>query len=327
MRRTQDATLTWEERRPYWHFFYNSGYLPRLFEVMQKSLENKQRVPYDLLIESCARANIKPGRAVLASLHKGLKRGDAFTDILAAKGWDKWDQSLSTLRNEQLELKVIEQKKYKEQMVEKFHFLQSQRMLDQAGKLLRRLLELYPTDGKIQNFKSEFDEAWARSVLSNHLNSLQFEANVHDRTRTAPSGLDQEMLKCFLREGEQLAIENRGFAYDLAIAFWFLEDYARALEILAWSEPSSASDWMKAEVLFAARRFIETLEHLNQLELKGAADPETTFAVSYLRAQCLFELGQKASALEIMQSIVRVRAKYRSAHAFILDWTDGGGWD
>jgi hypothetical protein len=159
-------------------------------------------------------------------------------------------------------------------------------------------------------------------VLANHMVESQTQL---ERTLTAPSGADEEMLKCFLLEGEKLAVENREIALDLALAFWFLEDHNRALEILAWAPAGRAHDWLNAELLFASRRFVEALELLNTVEVKYVEDPESTFAVSYLRAQCLKELGQHASALEIMQSIVHIRPHYRSAHALILQWTEGAG--
>jgi tetratricopeptide (TPR) repeat protein len=173
--------------------------------------------------------------------------------------------------------------------------------------------------------QKDFEEDWARNILSTHMATLQTEAM--ERTRTQPSTADIEMLKQFLQEGEKAAFKHREFAYDLAIAFWFVEDYTRALEILEYAEPGLPADWMRAELLFAGRRHLEALEQINSLEIKYIEDPENTFAVSYLRAQCLFELGQQSSALEILQSIVRVRANYRSAHALILEWTAGVTWE
>ncbi|NJM10103.1 MAG: hypothetical protein HC883_04250, partial [Bdellovibrionaceae bacterium] len=50
-------------------------------------------------------------------------------------------------------------------------------------------------------------------------------SNEHlERTHTAPSSADEEMLRTFLSEGEKLCMENRDMAADLAIAFWFMED-------------------------------------------------------------------------------------------------------
>jgi tetratricopeptide (TPR) repeat protein len=320
-----DPSLSWEEKRPLWHFLYNTGRDNILMEAVRVGLENKTRVPFDLIIELCARANIQPGGSVLESLLKGLKKQRALDEIMSSRGWDKWDPRIPAMRNELLEQKVENNRQFKENMIEKFEFLKNQRMTEQAGQVLKRLKELYPDDPALTQMQKDFDEEWARNVLSTHIATLQTQAM--ERTRTAPSSGDQEMIKCFLESGEKAAFNNREFAFDLAVAFWFMEDYIPALEILEYAPPAPATDWMRAELLFAARHFLEALEQLNTLEMKFIEDPENTFAVSYLRAQCLFELGQQSSALEIMQSIVRVRTNYRSAHALILEWTAGVSWE
>jgi tetratricopeptide (TPR) repeat protein len=106
-----------------------------------------------------------------------------------------------------------------------------------------------------------------------------------------------------------------------------MAEYLMGLEILAWAPAVPPNDWLRAELLVHARRFVEGLEHLKHLEVRYVDDPETSFAVSYLKAQCLQELGQKDAALEILKSIVRVRPNYRSAHALIQEWTEGASWE
>jgi len=325
MKRIADPAIPWEEKRPLWHFLYNTGRENALAEAIRLNLENRSRIPFDIMIDICARANLQPGNSIIESLIKGLKKQKALDELIASKGFDKWDSRLTGMRNELLEQKLEHNKKFKENMVEKFEFLRNQRMTEQAGKVLKRLIELYPEDKALNEMRHRFDEDRAREILSTHMATLQTEAM--ERTRTAPSTTDEAMLKLFLEEGEKAAFDHRQFAFDLAVAFWFLEDHMRALEILEYAPPSLSTDWMRAECLFAARRFLEALEQINLLEIKYIDDPETTFAVSYLRAQCLFALGQQSSALEILQSIVRVRANYRSAHALILDWTAGVSWE
>lgn len=102
---------------------------------------------------------------------------------------------------------------------------------------------------------------------------------------------------------------KREVASDLAIAFLFMGDYERALEALAWAPAGASTDWLRCELMLESKRHIEALEALNRMEIKYIADPESTFAVSYLRAQALFGLGQHGSALEIMQSIVGASAR------------------
>jgi len=319
------ATMPWEEKRGFFAYLFVTGRHSTLMHTMKEVLEAKGRIPYDFLIALCGQAYLQPKPVVLESLVKGLKKQNATADLFAGRQWDRWDQRLMEMRNELLELKIKEQQQFKENLVEKFWFLKNQRMTEQAGRVLRRMLELFPEDPSLHKIKRDYDEQWARDVLATHIAAISDEKM--DRTVTAPSSADQEMLRLFLLEGEKLCIENRAIAGDLAIAFWFMEDAARAAEILAWAPPNASNDWLKAELLVGARRFVEALELLNQLEVKYIEDPESTFAVSYLRAQCLHHLGQHASALEIMQSIVRVRSNYRSAHALILEWTAGVSWE
>jgi len=317
--------MEWEEKRPFFAYLFITHRHSSLMAAMKEALDVKERIPYDMLMALTGQALIQPKSAVLESVIKGMKKQGANEDVFASREWDKWDKRLPALRAELLEAKVKEQRQFKANMVDKFEFLKNQRMTEQAGRVLRRMVELYPDDPELRKIKQTYEEDWARDILSTHL------ANIGDqkfeRTRTAPSSADDEMLRVFLSEGEKLCLENRNIAPDLAIAFWFMEDPARAAEILAWAPPNASNDWLRAEFLTGARHFVEALELLNVLEVKYIDDPESTFAVSYLRAQCLHALGQHSSALEIMQSIVRVRSNYRSAHALILEWTAGVSWE
>ncbi|MBX3021946.1 MAG: hypothetical protein KF799_09745 [Bdellovibrionales bacterium] len=320
-----DESLPWEEKRAFWHFLFNSGRIEILAHTLTQALKGKARIPFDLFVQICTHAGLKPKSTVVASVLKGARKQAATDELIGPRGWDRFDTRFQQIRTHLLKQKTSEQKHFKDGLLEKFEFLQSQRMTEQAGRVLRRMVELYPEDIQFRKLKDNFEEQWARDVLSTHMAALSSEKL--DRTLTAPSTSDQEMLKCFATEGEKISLEHREFAADLAIGFWFLEDYSKALESLAWAAPSLASDWMKAELLFESRRFIECIELLNVLEVKYIEDPESTFSVSYLRAQCLYLCGQQAAGLEMLQSIARVRPNYRSASALILQWTEGAPWE
>lgn len=319
-----DPNLPWEEKRSFWMFLMLSGRKATLAEIMKQVLKEKGKVPFELFIELGDEVGEEPRKIVFEALLKGMKKQGATESVFPAKGLDKWDRRLGLLRNELVERKVLEQRKFKDNLLEKFWFLRSQRMSEQAGRVLRRLMELYPEDQELVKLKNEFDEQWARDVLASHAMDLHVQRL--DRTKTSPSSADEEMLKTFLSEGEKLILTKRDIAPDLAYGFLFLGDYDRALEVLAWAPASAATDWLRCELMLESKRHIESLEALNRMEIKYISDPETTFAVSYLRAQALHGLGQHGSALEIMQSIVRVRPNYRSAHSLILEWTEGAGW-
>lgn len=325
IKRILDPSLPWEEKRAFWHFLLLSGRDATLIEGLIECLRSKARIPFDALIAVCEKNGIKPTSLAIEGVLKGLKRQSATEELILMEAWDEFDGRFAQIRRELIESKSRTQEQFKQDLMDKFEFLRSQRMIPQAQRILRRLMDLYPEDRTLRNLKSSFDEDWAREVLASHRATLSSEK--FETTLTAPSRSDQEMVKCFLAYAEQALVDNRGMATEMAITLLFLGEHRHALDILAWAQPSPAVDWLRAELLVKARHFVEALEHLNQLEVKFSEDPESTFAVSYLRAQCLMELGQSASALEIMQSIVRVRPNYRSAHALILDWVEGASWE
>ena len=319
-----DPASTWEERRPYWHYLMATGRASTVAAALAEGLKLKIRIPFDLLIEVAAEAGLKPKDLVVQALTKGLRKQHAQEEVLGARAWDAFEPKLAEMRARLFEHRRELQREYKDGLLEKFEFLENQRMYDQAGRVLRRMLELYPEEPKYRTLKARFQEERAREVLTGRRIRAR---EKFERTETLPSTSDQEMLKCFLEEGVKVVMDKRDVAPALSVALWFLDDYAGAGEALRWAEPSAAVDWMRAEVLFAGRRFLECLDLVGTLEIKYVNDPETTFAVSYLRAQCLRELGQPGPALETLQSIVRIRPNYRSATQLIHEWQEGTDWE
>ena len=120
-----------------------------------------------------------------------------------------------------------------------------------------------------------------------------------------------------MREGAHIA------AYNLAIGLYFIELYHEALQVIRRAPESSAKDWFYLELLLRCGRYLECLDEVNQIELKYSADPESTFAATYIRAQALWGLGQTGSAIELLRSIVDIRPSYRSAHSLLNEWAGG----
>jgi len=323
MKQVLDEQIPWEDRRPYWHFLHQTGRASSVVVTLIEALKNKTRIPFNILAHLTADAQLRPEPLHVQAFLKGLRKQHSLEDSIDVGAWATFDRKFDEIREHLMLERASRQERYKVGLREKFEFLRSQRMLEQAGRVLRRMIALYPEEQSYAELKVQFDEERAREVLANRTVRAR---EKFERTQTVPSTSDQEMLKCFVEEGIKILVEKRDIAADLAVALWFMDDFAGAGEILAWAAPSPAVDWMRVEVMIAGRRFLDGLEAIAALETKYALDPESTFAAAYARAQCLRELGQEAAALETMQSIVRVRPNYRSAHALILEWTDGAEW-
>lgn len=323
LRRLMNPSMSWEEKRPFWYFLYTINCKETLVSALIEALDSKDKIPFDLVMLLCQDAGIEPKRPTVEAVFKGAKKQKLLDQFLTAKHWDHLDSRFAEARSTLLEEKLDNHRQERRNMLDKFEFLRSQRMMEQAGRELKRMVALYPNDPEFARLKKEFDEDWAREVLASRQSDLEYEKL--EEAGVAISDQDREMLECFVQEGTHLASQNPQIANDLALAFLFLDQPEYGLTILSYSQPTIETDWLAAELMMRARRYIEVLEHLNQLEIKYISDPETTFAVSYMRAMALNALGQRAQAIEILQSITRVRANYRSAHALILHWTEGVG--
>jgi hypothetical protein len=110
-------------------------------------------------------------------------------------------------------------------------------------------------------------------------------------------------------------------AFEFAIAAIMLESYEAALQILEFCEPTESLLWLRLEVLLQCRRFVEVLNEIAQVEVMLAHQPETFFATAYLRAQALWGLGQKHTAIEVIEGVLAARPHYRAASALLNIWS------
>lgn len=171
-----DESLPWEERRSTWHFLYLTGRRALLMQAIVQALKSKMRVPFDLIIQVCSEAGIKPPPIVVAALLKGARKQGAHEELIGATGWDRFDTRIAQMRAQLLKQKKSEQKQFKDGLLEKFEFLQNQRMYEQAGRVLRRMVELFPEEASFKKLKARFDEQRARRSLGS---SGQHELGTH----------------------------------------------------------------------------------------------------------------------------------------------------
>jgi tetratricopeptide (TPR) repeat protein len=303
-----------------WNFFFQAGFHKEALTSMCERLKDKHKIHWGLFAEILLQNKTELSSSIFEAFFKGLRRQNATEDIWAVTGWDRWDTRFSTLRRETLEAKRKAATDRKAALMEKFYFLQSQRMQEQAGRTLKRLIYLYPDDERLQEFKSTYDEEWARDIIA--VRFSEAELNQREAPReTSPA--DLEMIAQFVRDGERFVQSHPEFAFDLAIGFYFIEAYEPALRFAKLAREEVGSDWLIAELLILLRRYVEALEHLGVLENIYVDDPETSFGVAYLRAKAMKELGQSAAAVEILRNIIQVRPNYRSAGHLILEWSAG----
>jgi hypothetical protein len=102
-----------------------------------------------------------------------------------------------------------------------------------------------------------------------------------------------------------------------------MDFHTEAIAVLEKAPEGAAADWLRLDLLIAARLFVDALTEAQTLESRYASDPEATFATAYARARALKGLGQTELAIDLMRGLVRVRPGYKSAQSFLMDWSGG----
>jgi tetratricopeptide (TPR) repeat protein len=318
------------DRITYWGFLFNAGFYQELLSSLLQRLRDNQKIHWGYLIETFALCEIKPNRAVVESVLKGLRRQNATEDLWSAQSWDDQDPRFAQLRNTTVQKKVDVEKERKESLLEKFNFLTIQRMRDQAARVLNRMIYLYPEEKEFRELQKIFDEEWARDILSQRFTEMP---SAMSETPPALTGVEREMVDIWTELSLATTTKKKrskktvDIAYDLAVSLHIMDASESALKVAAAipadSPRAQSRDWLMAELMLSLRRYVDLLDHCQHLEDTYSGDPETAFAVSYLRAQALKALGQSAAAVEILRNIVQVRPNYRSANHLVMEWSVG----
>ena len=188
--------------------------------------------------------------------------------------------------------------------------------------MLELLVKLAPNDPDVKKADQQFKERWARHLITKKGSLPTAEARMLERWTSPLNTQEQAWVQFQLSEIQKITESNPVASYDFALFFGFMEAFAEGQEALQKAPATEAKDWLNVEFLVEARRFIEALDELNRLEGQYGDNPETPFAVSYLRAKALHGLGQSSDAMEVLKSLLSLRPNYRAAQSLMLQWSE-----
>ena len=309
-----------EEQDALASFLLSSGNEPQFLNECERMLKEKRRIPWVHFVVAIQKAEVPWTEYEISHLKEALKDNDALDAFLAWPDAAKLDQAFlekQVALGKASEDRLNEQKM---QLLDQLQFFRSQRMHEEEAAAIKKLQALFPDDSAFRLSEADLAERWAREVLANYSNrSRIISEDIFERAQAAHPEL-KTTRDIVALQAQTIAKEQSEAAYDLAVMFVFMESYASALEVLEQAKPSMKRDWFRLELLLKAREFATALEESNRLESLYSNDPDSTFAATYARARALWGLGQSASAIEIMRSIVSVRPQYRSARSLLLDW-------
>lgn len=300
-------------------FFLHARHPLRLIDFVLRHIDNPSfPVPWPYFLEALGAVSDDLDDKIVQALLEGIEENH--TEAEAGRSQAMSDV-IPELREWQRDRKYKIHKDYlnnKKLLLEQLITWRTQQLLEQEKNLLQRLQKLYPGDMEIRREAEEYKQRNALEVLQRR--------SPKSRTLTFDdlNSKDPEVeaaLAALLQSLQEQAQQHPDMAFDFAIVAFMLESYDASLELLSHCQESRALTWFRLEVLLKCRRFVELLNEISQVELTLAHEPETFFATAYLRAQALWGLGQKHSAIEVLEGVLVARPHYRAASALLSIWS------
>lgn len=320
--------LSAADKRSIAFYLVNTSLYPSLLDRITNQIQSDGAIDWQLFFHTLAfiekNYSYKLEQKTITALREALEDKPPKNKVFISTETEVYDHfSEHCLDPEKLKLNL--QNLYEEKVQEthdRLQFLKSQRLFDEEKKTLDLLKNLNPTSRSThQNLWEDYKERWAYHILNLNQKTIvsqRAEQNLNIKWQDSMRELIEQI---FLSASDQLK-SNPQHSIDLAIMFYLMEFPKEALDILDRSEDSESKDWLKVELLLENRRFVDALEFIRILERKYASDPDMTFASSFARARAFWGLGQKATAQNLLRSILNVRPDYRHTHSLLLEWRD-----
>ncbi|MGZ3774679.1 MAG: hypothetical protein ACXVCY_12690 [Pseudobdellovibrionaceae bacterium] len=300
-------------------FIINSKQPLKLIHFVLRHIDNENfPIPWPYFLEALGHFSSELDEKCLQALTEGIQEDGAETEAARSSKLNKFIPSLGEWRSNRNYKIHKDYLNNKHVLLEQLVTLRTQQLYEQEKSLLSRLQKLYPGDEDIRNEINEHKQRYALEILqrrSPKAKSLKLED-------LAPVNLEVEKARSALMLSLHDHVkENPEMTFDFSIIAFILECYEDALTLLSFCEETTSTLWFRLEILLMCRRFVEVLSEISKVELQLAHDPETFFATAYLRAQAMWGLGQKHTAIQILEGLVASRPQYRAAAALLSIWS------
>lgn len=299
-------------------FLLRSGMYESLIQLVLRHFDKESfHIPWPYFVEALALSGPDLDSKTVKALLEGIEEQKAHEEIIHTQALDKYAPKINEWRSDhkyQVHRDYLANKKL---LLEQLITLRTQQLYQQEKNLLLRLQKMYPGDRDVRREVQEHKQRYALEILARRSPSR------HHNAEEAPKP-DPEVEAALQALNESLleSVQNNpDMAMDFAIAAFILESYETALELLSYADETASLLWFRLEILLKCRRFLDVLNEVARVELIFTNDPETFFATAYLRAQALWGLGQRHTAMEVMESLLLSRPHYRAGSALMSLWS------
>ena len=303
-------------------FLLNAGLIRQLLEKVSQQISQQGKVFWPIYRTILTQVEQHLESKIAAALIEGVKE-DSFEPALF------YSSSLQPFSEEFSDSVTIYKKKLQSEFedrirdfLDRVQFLKSQRLFEEERRALENLGQLNPSFTEIKKLWADYNERWALHIVSTKQN-IEYTDRLTKKVQAQWRAEMQPAFQPIWTQIQELVVSTPELALDLVMMTHFMDFSEEALHLARLSPPSMTRDWMIAELLLDTRRFVDLLEWVNGLEIKYVHDNDVAFAASYLKARAFRGLGQDLTAIDLINSILKIRPNYRSAPSLLQEWQKG----
>lgn len=220
----------------------------------------------------------------------------------------------SEFQNERLKIKT--------KLIAQLNHNRLYQLNEQEEQTLQQLVKLFPQDAEVKLLHQAHLEKKADEILvkARVPVSKRYNKRVTDPTNPETDEFVSSLRDHLTTLARRLQTEAPDQIYNLTLLAMQFELYDLAIELINMAPRTFASEWLKAEILFEAQRFLDLLKHIEMIERTMSTTPEATYGALYLKAQAYHGLGQRDMAIQLLETLSSKVNSYRSTEALIHEW-------
>jgi len=300
------------EYTDYCAFLFSGGLHKHLFQYLIERLKEDLPVPWIYLFALIKQYQLDVSTDLITQIFLQNHHEPAFL----ANSHCLESAELLNLRNEYLSQCY---KSNPQLNIEKeIQIAKSQKLLKREGELIRDLIHLDDKNPIFQEQRREYQYKQAKDVFDEYKNAHQ---DLLYTTRNNTSPEEEKILTNLLRGLNKLAKKCPPKLINDMIIILFSTGYIHlAIEFLKSHLDTNERQWIYLDLLLEDKQYLKCLNFAEQTFLQKNPNPETIFALNYVKAQAYYGLKEYNKAKSILGDLILLRPQYRSAKALLSQW-------
>ena len=300
-------------------FLYNSGMEKALLKLSIFRLKKNKPVAWAFILKTLIKHNISTENKLQKILFNYWlrKKENQPQALFACEQWGDLSpefQQLSQIYLQNMEERNLSKEK---ELLEQLAFVQAQDLIQEEEEIISKLLLINPENEDYEKFKEELEEKKALLTIQEQKKQMKKIDIESFHLKTNLNDIKKDWLNIIFHTAKKDKTQTK----NLALFLYFSNCPSQAIALLETHVTKVSDYWFYLDWCLATKQYTKGLELINQLSSKAGDEMVSLLPLIYIKAQILYALGQKSSAIEYLQVISQFKPDYKSAEYLLNKWS------